>query len=78
MTEAHDEDTVVGAIELATEAELWTVQLATGESIQVLAQGYHREGDRYVYSQLFTGTPHFEVTSLSIPASLLARDPLGP
>jgi hypothetical protein len=38
----------------------------------VLTHGYSVEGDRYVFSLLFRGTPNVDVTVLSLPAHLVA------
>lgn len=63
-----------GARELAMEPELWVVGLRDGSSIEVLTHGYSIEGEDCVFSLLFRGTPHFEVTSLRVPLALLPRD----
>jgi hypothetical protein len=52
--------------------ERWLVDLATGDVLEVLTHGYSIEDGRYVFSLLFRGSPNFEVTVLSIPASLVA------
>ena len=61
-----------GAIELAMPPERWYVDLVTGETLEVLAHAYSLEGGRYTFSLLFRGNPHFELTSLSIPAAMVA------
>lgn len=59
------------AKELAIAPEIWTVELRDGRSIDVLAHGYSIGGDHCVFSLLFRGEPHFEVTSLRLPLALL-------
>jgi hypothetical protein len=60
------------ARELACPPERWFVDLVTGETLEVLTHGYSIQGDRYVFSLLFYGTPNFEVTVLSLPVSMVA------
>ena len=74
MTFMQDDETYMyeGALELAMPPDRWFVDLTTGDRIEVLAHSYSIEGDRCVYSLLFRGTPHFTVTVLSLPVSLVA------
>ena len=51
---------VRGALELANEPELWTIDLRDGHQVTVMAHGYTVEDDDVVFSLLFRGTPHFE------------------
>ena len=60
------------ARELACPPERWFIDLVTGETLEVLTHGYSIEGDRYVFSLLFRGTPNFNVTVLSLPAAMVA------
>jgi hypothetical protein len=59
------------AVNLAMPPERWLIDLTNGEVLEVLTHGYSIEGGRYVFSLLFRGSPNFEVTVLSIPASLV-------
>jgi hypothetical protein len=61
------------AITLAMPPEQWFLDLTNGEVLEVLTHGYSIEDGRYVFSLLFRGSPHFEVTVLSIPVSLVAE-----
>jgi hypothetical protein len=56
-----------GALELACAPERWFVELTTGDTLEVLTHGYSIQGGRYVFSLLFRGEPHFEITVLSLP-----------
>jgi hypothetical protein len=60
------------ALELAIAPERWFVDLVTGESLEVLTHGYSIEKGRYRFSLLFSGTPNFEVTVLSLPVEMVA------
>lgn len=62
---------VQNARELVLEPDLWTVTLRDGSQIEVLAHSYRIDGNDCVFSLLFRGSPHFEVTSLRIPMALL-------
>jgi hypothetical protein len=64
----------LGAIELAMEAEVWTVQLRDQSEIEVLAHAYSVEDGYCIFSLLFKGEPHFLVTSLRLPLALLPED----
>lgn len=62
---------VRGALKLANEPELWTIDLRDGQQITVIAHGYSVEGDEVIFSLLFWGVPPFEVESLRIPLELM-------
>lgn len=62
---------IQNALELAIEPNLWRVEMRDGSRIEILAHAYSVEGDDCVFSLLFKGTPHFEVTSLRIPLTFL-------
>ncbi len=62
---------VRGATELASDPELWTIDLRDGNQVTVIAHGYSVEGGEAVFSLLFRGTPHFAVESLRIPLELM-------
>jgi hypothetical protein len=62
---------VRGVGELATDPELWTVDLRDGRQITVMAHGYHVEPGEVVFSVLFGGRPPVEVDTLRLPLDLL-------
>jgi len=62
---------VRGALEIAMDPELWTLDLRDGSQITVLTHGYSVEGDEVVFSLLFKGKPPFEVDTLRIPLALM-------
>jgi hypothetical protein len=60
------------ALELAMAPERWYVDLVSGETLEVLTHGYSIREGTYVFSLLFRGTPHVQITALTIPEHLVA------
>jgi hypothetical protein len=52
----------------------WDIPLKDGETLTVLAHGYHIENNLVIFSLLFKGTPSFEIDTLRIPISYFADD----
>jgi len=55
---------------LTTPPSRWSGVLTTGDTVELLAHAYGMEDERYVFSFLLKGKPHFEVTTLSMPVGL--------
>jgi len=53
----------------------WSVDLATGDTLELLTDGFSTKDGRYVFSILFKGKPHFLVTTLSMPIGLSRGSP---
>jgi len=53
----------------------WVGVLTTGDTLEVLTDGYSIEDGHYVFSLLFKGKPNFEMTTLLMPAGLDSDQP---
>jgi len=58
---------------LASELSRWTVFLAAGGALHLLAHAYSEVQDEYVFVALAEGEPRYEVELARIPTALVSR-----